>query len=72
MIKNLLTMRETQVQFHSQEDPLEKGLATTPVFLLRESHEQRSLEATVQGVTKSQARLGKQHLHLVTYTISTS
>jgi len=26
-----------------QEDPLEEGMATTPVFLLRESHGQRSL-----------------------------
>ena len=27
----------------SQEDPLEEGVATTPVFLPRESHGQRSL-----------------------------
>ena len=54
------TMWEIWVQSLGQEDPLEKGLATTPVFLPRESHEQRSLEATDQGVTKSQARLGNR------------
>ena len=28
MVKNLSTMQETQVQSLSQEDPLEKGMAT--------------------------------------------
>ena len=28
MVKNLLAMQETQVQSLSQEDPLEKGMAT--------------------------------------------
>ena len=28
MVKNLLAMRETQVQSLDQEDPLEKGMAT--------------------------------------------
>ena len=32
-----------QIQPLSQEDPLEKGMATTPVFMPRESHGQRSL-----------------------------
>ena len=36
-------MQETQVWSLGQEDPLEKGMATTPVFLSRESHGQRSL-----------------------------
>ena len=39
------------------EDPLEEGMATTPVFLPGESHGQRSLAATVHGLTKSQTRL---------------
>ena len=34
---------ETQVQSLGGEDPLEEGMATTPVFLPRESHGQRSL-----------------------------
>ena len=33
----------TWVQSLGQEDPLEKGMATTPVFLPGEFHEQRSL-----------------------------
>ena len=36
-------MQETQVQYVGQEDPLEEGTATTPVFLPGESHRQRSL-----------------------------
>ena len=28
MVKNLPTMRETQVQYLGREDPLEKGMAT--------------------------------------------
>ena len=43
MVKNLPTMRETQVQALGQEDPLEKGTATTLVFLPGESHGQKSL-----------------------------
>ena len=41
--KNLPSIQETQVLFLSQEDPLEKGMATTPVFLPGESQGQRSL-----------------------------
>ena len=36
-------MQETQVQSLGQEDPLEKGMATHPVFLPGESHGQRNL-----------------------------
>ena len=43
MVKNLPAMQETQVQSLDWEDPLEKGMATTPVFLPGEFHEQRSL-----------------------------
>ena len=43
MVKNLPAMQETQVQSLSWEDPLEKGMATTPVFLPGEFHGQRSL-----------------------------
>ena len=43
MVKNLPTMRQTQVQALGQEDPLEKGTATTLVFLPGESHGQKSL-----------------------------
>ena len=41
--KSLPAMQDTQVQSLGQEDPLEKGMATTPVFLPGEFHGQRSL-----------------------------
>ena len=43
--------QETQVRSLSGEDPLEKGLATSPVFLSGKSHGQRSLVG--HRVTKS-------------------
>ena len=42
-VKNLSTMRETWVLSLDQEDPLDKRIATTPVFLPGEFHGQRSL-----------------------------
>ena len=36
-------MQETQVQSLGQEDSLEKGMATIPVFLPGESHGQKNL-----------------------------
>ena len=33
LVKNLPSMKETLVRFLGQEDPLEKGLAPTPIFL---------------------------------------
>ena len=43
MVKNLLAMRETQVRSLGQEDPLEEGMATVPVFLPGEFHGESSL-----------------------------
>ena len=43
-VKRLPAMQETWVQSLGQEDPLEKEMATTPVFLPGKSHGQRSLE----------------------------
>ena len=42
-VKNLPALQETQVWSLDREDPLEKGMATTPVFFLGKSHGQRSL-----------------------------
>jgi len=42
-IKNPPAMQETQVQSLGREVPLEKGMATTPVFLLGKFHRHRSL-----------------------------
>ena len=43
MVKNLPAMQVTQLQSLSQEDPLEKGMAPTPVFLPGQFHGQGSL-----------------------------
>ena len=40
-LKRLPAMRETRVRFLGREDPLEKEMATLPVFLPGESHGQR-------------------------------
>ena len=42
-VNNVPTMQEMWVQSLGLEDPLEKGMPTTPVFLSGEFHEQRSL-----------------------------
>ena len=43
VVKNLPSMQETWVRSLGGEDPLKEGMATTPVFLPRGSHGQRSL-----------------------------
>ena len=43
-VKNLPAMQEASVQSLGWEDALKKEMATTPVFLFREFHGQRSLE----------------------------
>ena len=58
MVKNLPAMQETRVQSLGWEDPLEKEMATTLVFLPGKSHGQRSLAGyIVHGITKSRTRL---------------
>ena len=49
MVKNLLVMQQTWVQFLGQEDPLEKGMAIqySPVFLPGELQGERSLEGSI-------------------------
>ena len=42
-VKNQPVKQETQVWSLGWEDPLEKEMGTTPVFLLEKSHGQRSL-----------------------------
>ena len=52
------------VQSLSQEDPLEKGMVTTPVFTPGESHGQRSRAGCmVHRVTESQTRLKRLSTH---------
>ena len=43
-VRNLPVIQESRVQSLGGEDPLEKEMATTPVFLRGESHGHRSLE----------------------------
>ena len=43
-VKNSPAMQKTQVRSLGQEDPLEKGMTTTSVFLSGEFHGQKSLE----------------------------
>ena len=55
-VKNPSAMQETQdmwVQSLCWKDPLEKEMATTPIFLPEKSHGQRSLAGYNQKVTKS-------------------
>ena len=50
-VKNLPAMRETWVPFLGQEDPLEKEMATHPVFLPGEFH-RGAWQATAHGVAR--------------------
>ena len=43
MVKKLPAMQETRVQSLGREDPLDKGMATHPVFLPGEFHGPRRL-----------------------------
>ena len=43
VVKNLPTMQKTQVPSLVRDNPLDKGMATHPVFLPGEFHAQRSL-----------------------------
>ena len=52
MVKNLPAMQEMWVQSLGQEDPLEKEMAPTPVFLPGKSHGQRGLVGSVHAVPK--------------------
>ena len=60
LVKNLPAKRETWVRSLGWEDPLEEGMATHSGFLPGDPHEQKSLEDTVHGVTKSQTQLSNQ------------
>ena len=57
MVKNLPAVQEIQIQSLGQEDPLERTWPSTPVFLPGESHEQKSLAASVHKITQNRKRL---------------
>ena len=52
IVKNPPAMLQTQVRSLGQEDPLEKEMQPTLVFLCRKSHDRGAWQATVHGVTK--------------------
>ena len=53
-VKNLPAVQETQIQSLSQEDPLEKGMATHSSILgLENSMDRGAWQATVHGVAES-------------------
>ena len=54
MVKNLPAMQKTRVRSLSQEDPLEKGMATHSSILgLENSMDRGAWQATVHGVAES-------------------
>ena len=50
-------MQEMQIQSLGQEDPLEKEMQLTPVFLPGKSKDREALQQTVHGVTVSWTQL---------------
>ena len=68
MLKNLAAMQETQVPSLGREDPLEKEMATSPVFLSGEFHGQRSL-ASNSSRGRKESDMTKQLTHTHTIVI---
>ena len=66
-VKSVSAMQETRVRSLDREDPLEKEMATTPVFLPGKFHEQRSLaNYSLWGCKRVKHDLAnKQFHHLV-------
>ena len=69
MVKNLPVMQETWVRSLGREDPLEKGMATPPLFLPGEFHGQRrladlSLWGCIESDTTVHGRTRKCYLGL--------
>ena len=69
-VKNLLVMQETRVQSQGQEDHLVRAWQSTPVFLLGESHGQKSREVpSPWGPTESETN-GRLPLSLFIFHFS--
>ena len=56
MVKNLPAIQETQVQSLSQEDPLEKGMATHSSMLVGRIHGEKSLVGYSSWIPKSRTQ----------------
>ena len=65
LVKNPSAMQEIPVQFLSQEDPLEKGMAThSSILAWRIPTERGAWRTTVYGVAKSWTPLKRQRTHV--------
>ena len=53
IVKNLPAMQGDWALVPGSEDPLDKGIQPTLVFLPREFHGQRGWQATVHGIANS-------------------
>ena len=67
-VKNLPVMQEMQVQSLGQEDPLEEGMATIPVFLPGESHGQRRMAGYSPWGCKESDSSESTHTHTHIHT----
>ena len=65
MVKCLPTTLETQVRSLGQEDPLEKGMATTPVLLPGKSHGGRSVVGYSPWGHKESDTTERLHFHFL-------
>ena len=64
MVKNLLVMQQTWVQSLSEEDPLEKEMATRSSILARKiPWREEPSRATIHGVTESDMTEETEHTH---------
>ena len=63
MVMHLSATQETQVQSLGGEDPLEKEMAATPVFLPGKSHGQRSLMGYSLWGSKELDTTERLHFH---------
>ena len=63
VVKNLPAMQEMWVLSLGQEDPLEKGMASTPVFLPGEFHGQKSLVGYITWGCKESDMTEQSHFH---------
>ena len=67
--KSLSATQETQIRSLHREDPLEKEMATIPVFLPREFHGKRSLAGhSPSGCKESYMTEGLTHTQTHTHT----
>ena len=69
-VKRLPTMRETRIRSLGREDPPGEGNSNPPQYsCLGNPMDRGAWQATVHGITKSQAQLGKAHSLLCGRTI---